>query len=62
MCIRDSRKSEVKTKCNLFDIGDDLSWRERKNYTLNHLLERIKMYNEESFDYKVVKVNSQGKI
>ena len=47
---------------NLFDIGDDLSWRERKNYTLNHLLERIKMYNEESFDYKVVKIDSQGKI
>tara|TARA_Y100000994_G_scaffold102755_1_gene84625 strand:- start:750 stop:1721 length:972 start_codon:yes stop_codon:yes gene_type:complete len=59
---RGLRKSEVKTKCNLFDIGDDLSWRERKNYTLNHLLERIKMYNEESFDYKVVKIDSQGKI
>ena len=59
---RGLRKSEIKTKCNLFDIGDDLSWKQRKNYTLNHLLERIKMYNEESFDYKVVKLNSQGKI
>ena len=55
---RGLRKSEVKTKCNLFDIGDDLSWKQRKNYTLNHLLERIKMYNEETFDYKVVKVDS----
>ena len=56
---RGLRKSEQKDKCNLFDVGDDLSWKDKKNYTLNHLLERVKMYNEESFDYKIVKVNSK---
>ena len=57
---RGLRKSELKTKCNLFDIGDDLSWKEKKNYTLNHVLERIKMYNEEKFNYKVVRMNING--
>jgi superfamily II DNA or RNA helicase len=56
---RGLRKSEQKDKCNLFDVGDDLSWKDKKNYTLNQLLERVKMYNEESFDYKIVKVNSK---
>lgn len=55
---RGLRKSEIKTKCNLFDIGDDLSWKEKKNYTLNHVLERIKMYNEENFNYKVVNIDA----
>jgi superfamily II DNA or RNA helicase len=41
---------------NLYDIGDDLTWKARKNYTLLHMIERIKTYNDEHFDYKLVKV------
>jgi len=26
------------------------------NYTLNHLVERIKIYNEENFDYEFIDV------
>jgi uncharacterized secreted protein with C-terminal beta-propeller domain len=51
------RKGDNKVTCNLFDIGDDLSWKEKKNYTLNHLMERIKIYNEEQFNYKLVKID-----
>jgi len=41
----------------LFDIGDDLSWKSKKNYTLQHMIERIKIYNEEGFTYKLVRIN-----
>jgi len=54
---RGLRKGENKVSCNLFDIGDDLSWKSKKNYTMNHLIERIKIYNEEGFDYKLVKID-----
>ncbi|NBP13413.1 DEAD/DEAH box helicase [bacterium] len=53
---RGLRTSENKTKCNLYDIGDDLSWKNKKNYTLLHMIERIKIYNDEHFEYKLVKV------
>lgn len=53
---RGLRKNGTKTSCNLFDIGDDLQWKSKKNYTLNHMVERIKLYNEEKFKYKLVRV------
>lgn len=53
---RGLRTSDTKDRCRLFDIGDDLSWKTRKNFTLLHLAERIKIYNDEHFDYKIVKV------
>lgn len=53
---RGLRTSETKDRCKLFDIGDDLSWKTKKNFTLLHLAERIKIYNDEHFEYKLVKV------
>lgn len=53
---RGLRTSESKDRCQLFDIGDDLSWKTKKNFTLLHLTERIKIYNDERFDYKLVRV------
>ena len=53
---RGLRKGDTKTNCNLYDIGDDLTWKARKNYTLLHMIERIKTYTDEHFDYKLVKV------
>ena len=49
------RKGNNKTKATLYDIADDISYKSRKNYTLNHLIERIKVYNEENFNYDIVK-------
>ncbi len=40
----------------LYDIADDISYKSRRNYTLNHLIERIKVYNEENFNYDIVKI------
>jgi len=51
------RKGENKSKAKLFDIADDFSKGEKKNYTLNHLVERIKTYSEENFEYEIIPVN-----
>jgi len=53
---RGLRKAEGKEIATLFDIADDISWKESKNYTLLHFMERIKIYNEEKFKYKIYKV------
>jgi superfamily II DNA or RNA helicase len=50
------RKGDKKTKATLYDIADDISFKSRKNYTLNHLIERIKIYNEENFNYDIVNI------
>jgi len=57
---RGLRKGDDKTVCNLFDIGDDLTWKSKKNYTLIHMSERIKIYNEEGFNYKLVRIPVNG--
>jgi superfamily II DNA or RNA helicase len=53
---RGLRKGDEKTHCNLYDIGDDMTWKTRKNYTLLHMIERVKIYNDEHFDYQLAKV------
>jgi superfamily II DNA or RNA helicase len=47
---RGLRKAEGKTEMRLFDIADDLQC---ENHTLNHLKERINIYNEENFSYEL---------
>jgi len=51
---RGLRKTEGKTEMRLFDIADDLQC---NNYTLNHLKERINIYNEEGFKYEIKQFN-----
>jgi superfamily II DNA or RNA helicase len=53
---RGLRKAEGKTHATLFDIADDLSWKSKRNHTLNHFVERIKIYNEQQFEYKIYTV------
>jgi superfamily II DNA or RNA helicase len=53
---RGLRRSETKTAATLYDIADDIVWKTRKNYTLLHFLERIKIYAEEKFPYKIYRV------
>jgi superfamily II DNA or RNA helicase len=54
---RGLRTSETKTTATLYDIADNLSWKSKKNYTLLHFLERVRMYNGEKFKYKVYNIN-----
>ncbi len=50
------RKGNGKVKATLYDIADDCTKNERRNYTLNHFIERIKIYNEENFNYEIITI------
>jgi len=54
---RGLRKSDNKEIATLYDISDDLTWKTRKNFTIQHFVERMKIYNEEKFEYKIYPVN-----
>ena len=53
---RGLRKSDTKDSAMLYDIADDLSWKSTSNFTLKHLMERVKIYDEEKFDYKLYSI------
>ena len=40
----------------LYDIADDLSLDSKLNFTLRHLKERINIYQEQKFDYKIDRI------
>ncbi len=50
------RKGANKIKAILYDIADDCTKNSKRNYTLNHLIERIKIYNEENFNYEIITI------
>jgi len=54
---RGLRKSDNDSATTLYDISDDISWQKRKNYSLVHSWERLKIYQNEQFEYKTIKVN-----
>jgi superfamily II DNA or RNA helicase len=54
---RGLRLKEGKTVCTLYDIADDLTYKSWKNHTLNHFLERVKLYAEEQFKSKIVEID-----
>ena len=53
---RGLRKSDDGRSTALYDLADDLHWKSRKNYTLNHAAERIKIYTKEKFNFKIVEI------
>jgi len=59
---RGLRIGDSKQVATLYDISDDLTYKEKKNFTLTHFQERINIYNEEGFTYEIhsVDLNSNG--
>ena len=53
---RGLRKTDTKHSVLIFDIADDVSHNNKRNFTLNHFSERISLYNEQQFDYQISKV------
>ena len=51
------RKGTNKVKATLYDIADDATYKSRRNYTLNHLIERLKIYNYEKFNYDIINIS-----
>lgn len=54
---RGLRKSDDGSTTKLYDIADDLHWKGKKNFTLLHSGERIKIYSNEKFNYKITQVD-----
>ena len=53
---RGLRLSDNNQETVLYDITDDLRWKNRKNYAYRHHEERMKIYDEEKFPYKIHKI------
>jgi len=51
------RISENKNSILVFDIADDISYKERRNFTLTHFTERINIYNEQQFTYEISRID-----
>lgn len=54
---RGLRQSDDGSTTQLFDIADDLHYKTKKNFTLLHSAERVKIYAQEQFNYKIVQVD-----
>ena len=61
---RGLRKTDDKENVTLYDIADDLSWKKKTNYTLNHFSERINIYSTENFNYEIhsVRIPKNGNV
>jgi superfamily II DNA or RNA helicase len=57
---RTLRRNDAKQVATLYDIADNVAWKKWENHTLKHFRERIKIYNEEQFDYKIYNVDLGG--
>ena len=51
------RVSKGKDKATLYDIADDCKYKSKTNFTLNHFIERIRIYKDEKFEYKVYNID-----
>ena len=53
---RGLRLSSNKTKATLYDIADDMRHKHYVNHTLKHFMERVKIYTEQRFPFKLYKI------
>jgi superfamily II DNA or RNA helicase len=50
---RGLRKSLNKSRVTIYDLVDDIKYKNKENYTLKHFKERLKIYVEEKFKFKM---------
>lgn len=53
---RGLRLKEGKTECVLYDIADNMTFKNKPNNTFNHFGERLKMYSNEGFDFNIINI------
>jgi len=58
---RGLRIGDNKEVATLYDISDDITYKSRKNFTIQHFSERMKFYNEEKFGYKIYTIKLRKK-
>lgn len=54
------RKGKDKSSAVLYDIVDDLQWKNTQNFATKHFMERVKIYSEEGFEFKIYPVDVKG--
>jgi len=55
---RGLRKTENKSKVKLYDISDDLRYKKYVNHTYRHLEERMRIYENEQFDFNQIVIQT----
>ena len=53
---RGLRQSETKSSVRLFDVADNISYKSRPNFTYRHFRQRLNIYKEEQFKFKVDRI------
>ena len=53
---RGLRIGDKSRSLKVFDLADDLSYSSRLNFTLRHFKQRLNIYDEQKFDYRIDKV------
>lgn len=51
------RKGRDKTTANLYDLGDNFCRKKYKNYTYEHFVERLRIYQNEKLDYRIKRID-----
>lgn len=51
------RKGNGKEKATLYDIVDDLQYKNRENFAIRHFKERVKIYSDEKFEFKIYNID-----
>ena len=54
------RKGNGKSSAVLYDVVDDLQWKNTQNFAVKHFMERVKIYSEEGFEFKIYNVDIKG--
>lgn len=54
------RVHKDKSHATLFDVVDDFTYKKRENYSVKHFIERMKMYADEKFSFKIYKIQMKG--
>ena len=51
------RRGNGKSKATLYDIVDDLQYKNYKNFAIQHFMERVNIYTNEGFDFKLYNID-----
>ena len=54
---RGLRTSESKDSMTLYDISDDMRYKDKLNFTAQHFKDRVAIYNSENFKHKVYNID-----
>ena len=54
------RKGNGKEKATLYDIVDDLQWKQKENFAVRHFKERVKIYSDSGFEFRIYNIDIKG--